>query len=462
MEYFFCKEQQHNYLVIHCENSSQNLIYQRKMLELKTLNNIVPVNVRDIDGEIFNYYNITSHISMRQFFGTRKLTMNDFRELINGMRMACIEADKYMLETGRIRISPDFIFYDFINSKYSFIYDTSKEDDNNLNSEVSEFLDYLLDAVSSDDVSATDYVYKLYEFGEKREIDIWDMCSLFPNDTGEELTLNECIYSDSNEVYTEDRMGKGSYKTAIDKEKNMELATAYNDADYVYGCKQMNAYKPKYSFLCIGALGIIICVIVFILMELNENEMVIMYAGGAFSMLIFIAGLLLPFAKRVKNRNIDEKVEDLDTLIKDTNLCQEVKMQDFVATSKKTFERKNINDDLEAESGQTVFFSEEMVEGRYKLFSTDKKNKTHIELDKIPGTIGKLANYADYVIDDESISRIHARISRNDDGLFIEDLNSTNGIFINGIRLRPNETMYIEPGDEIRLGRKNYCLRNVM
>ena len=45
-----------------------------------------------------------------------------------------------------------------------------------------------------------------------------------------------------------------------------------------------------------------------------------------------------------------------------------------------------------------------------------------------------------------------AKITKNGTKFFISDLNSTNGTFRNGLRLLPNETVSIEPGDEIGLG----------
>ena len=51
----------------------------------------------------------------------------------------------------------------------------------------------------------------------------------------------------------------------------------------------------------------------------------------------------------------------------------------------------------------------------------------------------------------EEISREHARITWNSDGYSITDLNSTNGTFLNGMMLRPNEPHALASGDRIGL-----------
>ncbi len=50
------------------------------------------------------------------------------------------------------------------------------------------------------------------------------------------------------------------------------------------------------------------------------------------------------------------------------------------------------------------------------------------------------------------VSRRHARISQKPDGVYIEDLNSTNFTFLNHTRLIPGQTYSLKNGDEIRLG----------
>lgn len=51
------------------------------------------------------------------------------------------------------------------------------------------------------------------------------------------------------------------------------------------------------------------------------------------------------------------------------------------------------------------------------------------------------------------VSRRHARIHRKEIGVFIEDLGSTNGTFVNGQRLVPHTLLQLFHGDVIELGR---------
>src|SRR5947209_4219784 len=63
--------------------------------------------------------------------------------------------------------------------------------------------------------------------------------------------------------------------------------------------------------------------------------------------------------------------------------------------------------------------------------------------------IGRL-DTVDLAVNDKSISREHARLSRLRDGYVVEDLGSTNGTLVNGRRI--DEAVILRPGDILTIG----------
>jgi hypothetical protein len=71
-------------------------------------------------------------------------------------------------------------------------------------------------------------------------------------------------------------------------------------------------------------------------------------------------------------------------------------------------------------------------------------------VDSAPVTIGR-GGQNDLVLDgDEFASARHARIEARGDGVWVQDLDSTNGTFVNGARVVGAERM--DPGDVLRVG----------
>ena len=70
--------------------------------------------------------------------------------------------------------------------------------------------------------------------------------------------------------------------------------------------------------------------------------------------------------------------------------------------------------------------------------------------------MGKKVGYSDYIIQGNSaVSRIHADILREDETFYIRDNGSTNGTFVNSVRIPSQEEIEIFDGDEIKLA--NEC-----
>jgi hypothetical protein len=75
---------------------------------------------------------------------------------------------------------------------------------------------------------------------------------------------------------------------------------------------------------------------------------------------------------------------------------------------------------------------------------------TAYELDATQLTVGRGANNDLALENDEFASARHARIEPRRDGVFVEDIGSTNGTFVNGIRLARERKL--TNGDIVRVG----------
>ena len=85
----------------------------------------------------------------------------------------------------------------------------------------------------------------------------------------------------------------------------------------------------------------------------------------------------------------------------------------------------------------------------FVLTDEDGKRYTLFEIN----TIGR-ADDADIIIDDPFISSKHALIVKRGSKLVIQDLNSTNGSFLNGKKIR--RPMKLRENDEVILGTKKF------
>jgi FHA domain len=60
---------------------------------------------------------------------------------------------------------------------------------------------------------------------------------------------------------------------------------------------------------------------------------------------------------------------------------------------------------------------------------------------------------------ENGVSRCHVLISGTDYTIYVSDLNSTNGTWLNGKRLAPNRKQLLNGGDELRLGKLSMIVK---
>jgi hypothetical protein len=75
---------------------------------------------------------------------------------------------------------------------------------------------------------------------------------------------------------------------------------------------------------------------------------------------------------------------------------------------------------------------------------------------EFPWVIGSMKDYCNTVLDDGLVSRIHLSIYREDEEYYIEDMNSTNGTFLNDERLQPQSRRKLKAQDCVTIADKRY------
>ena len=103
----------------------------------------------------------------------------------------------------------------------------------------------------------------------------------------------------------------------------------------------------------------------------------------------------------------------------------------------------------------------EILEGGWLLSGSDGTGRrlrlalgeTELSRAYLGLSVGRHPALCERIIADDSVSRRHFRIGVADGKLFVEDLNSLNGTFLDGRELAPFQPVRLLPGQEIRAGR---------
>lgn len=141
-------------------------------------------------------------------------------------------------------------------------------------------------------------------------------------------------------------------------------------------------------------------------------------------------------------------------------LAMQEAMSGYAVAEETAYECQTSGDECqETDYGRTVYIEERPDPATlvHRLYSS--QGKILASLDRENLSIGKKKEEVDLVLDDLSVSRMHARIIKQGADIYLEDLNSTNGTFKNGLRLEPYEKRKLETEDEIKCGNVTIIFR---
>jgi pSer/pThr/pTyr-binding forkhead associated (FHA) protein len=87
------------------------------------------------------------------------------------------------------------------------------------------------------------------------------------------------------------------------------------------------------------------------------------------------------------------------------------------------------------------------------LLKTDEGAEPAVTFRLLPGTIKTIGRAigADFIVDATMVSRVHCRLTAGASEIELEDLESTNGTFLNGRRV--DGSARVKAGDRIGVGR---------
>lgn len=465
LEAKYFRDYKHSYMILPCKSRQPEKSYQCRQLTSNKLEELLRCSMRHVNGMTYFYYDISSRTTMESLYRDRQMSYRQIRDLFEQLYGIYCRVGDFFLDETRLVFLPEYIFYDLSRKKYVGFYYPDYEEDRPYEA----LMDYLLEHMDSGDERLADCVYQICERAEDSGFSLWDALQILgeTEDSGEEGKKDA---KDSGERRGDIFLLPGNVSSEKEKPGQTYMQEDLHDGQEVgFGLWEEQEDTPApakkkslFSTLVtvFSALGLAGIVYIYGAYELADKEIMTLLGCGALLGVCLLAGLigiLKGGGKRGGKKATDEEgpepVQNEGTVPLEHVLSRE-RQPVLPAPARE----RGGSPEPDADLGNTVFFdSTKMVE--HKLYALDKKNKKHIELTKFPFTVGKMAGCVDCVLADDSVSRIHARFERVGDAIQLTDMNSTNGTYRNGLRMQPQETVEIEPGDEIRFGNLNYCYR---
>ena len=487
----FERSMNHNYLILSTcsffgKKDDQSGDYRTKMILGNRIPGLLPITHRLVNGESRYYYEINSLQSLDRLYGKTEIRYDELRRLLSGCVKLFDRLEEYLLDGTQIIMKPELIYMDVEKNEPYFVCYPDYEGDVRMS--FMEFVDELLTKIDHTDERAVMLGYQIYrytrnpnyvisEIGKMMDHVIVNMANREPhlfqghldpskqtiynpasgsgNDTGE----SDVQYRYMNQTYAENHIENPGCLSEFSYEDENGIARL----EKTQGSRIKNAGDLfggifcVFVALCSGA--VIVGSHMIYSFRLDRNKELYLY--GAMAMALMAAVLFFVCYVNKKRQN-NELGQPEDEGADDNEGIQYYTVAGERHDTHKSCYGQPQSTHVDAAgtngSGETVNLGECVVEERV-LCGRINGREVNISLDRLPMTVGKLANVSDFVINDAAVSKMHARFEEHEGRVYLCDLNSTNGTMRNGVLLGVNQSVALEPGDRLRFGRSyfTYC-----
>lgn len=397
-------------LVFVQEQLTGEIYYQQQMLLQNEIKGLLSCSLHRFNGEEQLFYDISGKQNLSCIYEKRQMRVEDLCMIIQGIYESSCQLQEYLLSADLLLLSSDYIYIDQLNNEIALCFYPS--DQESFENQLISFGEYLLEHTDHEDSSAVVVAYQFYRMVRQKGVAL--------------SQIVEDILQTPSEEKIEDVI------MLEEKPRSFDGEEYYLDKEDLLNIEETETKKQPFALFAISMLAMIAGILYGGYCYIYQMEYIV--AGG-----LFLAGLICFLVTIIlyKKRTSPEKEKEN---------AQYDEVEDVLEEPMEIAEQYD---------EKTILLAENRYEEKRQLVSQDRKH-TVVSLGHFPFVVGTMKEKVDYAFTDKSVSHIHARFLYDEelDTVLIEDLNSTNGTFYNGVRLESKEQIPIYSGDEIRMGKR--------
>ncbi len=394
--------------------------FMMKMLCGNEIPGLLPVGYENLNGDYNLLYDISSRQAFSKIFETRKISFQQMKAFLFSLKGLLRTLEDYLLDADNIILKQECIFTDTEGETYLYCYYPYYHGD--LILEIRELFTRMLSMVNYEDELAVRLVYELHSEVQNENFTIDNIMEAYRRVRGEEPGQRKEEERNSRELTPEmiempELPPERSFSEPLPEELLTEEDNSFFDRFrmYVKGRKLMD-----------------------VLEDLNNGELLdkVRQCGSAKE--------VLPAYLPENSSPLFHKPE-LEYL----EIGESFSLDNMVGEESPYYSGSRDGTVLLSRSGKE----------NHRLVGKNAQQGTRFVIFHFPFTIGKKEGADNACLAAPTVSRMHARIYMEGDNYYIEDLNSTNGTFLNDQRLAAYTKTRLKEGDLLRFAQEEFCFQ---
>jgi len=453
--------------------------YFGRMAMSGRLKSLASCELHLVDGQREMWYDISSMQTLEQAFAVKEISFRELKHLILQITQVIEELEQYLLDGRQLCFQPEFLYVDMEQGQAHFLFDFTEKNEESSLRELGEFI---LERVGHEDEKAVDLAYFFYECVRKDNFSVKDIEAYLEREglhnkpeVEEQEKNRESVENGENRENSENRVNSENGVTEPwEKEHTATINTKRREDKKSERDGKRQKKPQKRSTILIEA-GLACCIMTILLLLLFFGIQKFFVLGRVekllwigLSSLSFMAGLSAFGYGQWIERKKEEGQEQADKERQCTTIP--ITEPDYWQWEMRQGEERQCEKETETvqdgqfyddtgEDGKTIYIGKSLMNRQYTLIKTKKGGEEKYPITCYPFVIGKEKERVNLTVPDRSVSRIHARIIKLEETIYIEDLHSTNGTYLNDLLLVPHEKVKLKQGDLLQFGKAEFSLR---
>lgn len=483
----YYRELQKTYLIAEdCLEELLESYFGRAVLHT-AMNGLAACKEHLVNGKKEIWYEIDGFHTLEQIFAVKKISAQELKQILLGLAQTIEELEKYLIDGKRLCYQPEYLYMDMETGKIKLLFDFTEGDREHPLMPLAQFL---LERLDHEEEAVIELGYFFYEQAGR------DVLSIREIEKKAEESPNAVLRENLMEEKQEIRTACGASKEMFSETEE----DIFPDRLYEQSFSKENVQEPLLGegrYLTKG--GAVVTVMALLLggsfflvrayFSLTETEeliwlvvsAILLLMGAGISVYMFLRERRAGEVRSKSNTPADAEIwestqenTEIKNMQRNMEIMENARKNAVISRNiqKDTEYKKDIQSNAIGESpyeeyGQevdflsketdrkTVYLGDMLAKKEYVLVGENREYK----LDTFPFLIGKDKERVTLALKDRSISRIHARFLLEDGILYLEDLHSTNGTYLNDLLLEPHVRMKVKRGDFLQFGKTELSLR---
>lgn len=400
-----------SYLLVNNEGLEE--YYEYNMLINNKISGLLDCKPRYLEEQSYWAYDISSKKSLEQEYAMHKMGFKDLVDLFYGIHTSIKKAGEYLLKQESFLFLPQYMFKDLDSNELECLYFPDSGLESKEKKEAYRALaDFLLDKVDHKDEHAVNITYHFYKISKE---------DFFSFESFVSFMEKELLLAQAEEKKERVREEENNSSICIQEMDSLKDDGKNWGEDTLSKEEEMFKWWIPGIMLLVGAVFIALYMVVPLFKKYASYVLLPGLTIIVWAMILLMRSFVLMYKDRQEAECISEK--------------EPVRIEEYF---------DDVMDDVTVFFDKEEFFCLKWKEGRFSK---------EYSMDSFPLTVGKLREGVQIEINDASISRLHARFRKQEGDILLQDLDSTNGTYLNGRRVQTGEEAIIKRGDEIQFGK---------